>query len=489
MKRTLTTLGSLLICMNIFAGDLYIGVSEMDITPKLPVALEGQFHLRIAHEISTPLTANIIALESRNGNKSLDMAIFVSCDLVGIPYQVWNMVRQEVIKRIPGFSADKIIINATHSHTTPVLNDASDKTTFLYKIPEKGVTQVGEYRLFLVDQIATGVVSAWEKRVKGKMSWGLERAAVPYNRRVVYKDGEAVMYGTTVTPKFDNIEGYEDHDVHSLFFWNSSDELLGMAVEVACPAQEVESDTQVNADYWHPVREKLKKQYGDDVVVAGLIGAAGDQSPHPIYRKQALERMRKLSNISRMEDIALRITEAVNRTYKVVENDKHSEVIMEHQARKIELPMRKITVDEYIESRLISNEAAEQISRDPAKADQVNTRMTWYGDIVNRYDAQKTNPNPQYETEIHVIRLGDIVVCTNQFELFTDFGLQMQSRSKALQTIVVQLAGPGTYLPTSKAAKGGGYSAVCQSNVVGPEGGAILVEETLELINAMWNEN
>jgi hypothetical protein len=72
--------------------------------------------------------------------------------------------------------------------------------------------------------------------------------------------------------------------------------------------------------------------------------------------------------------------------------------------------------------------------------------------------------------------------------LFTDYGIQIQAQSKALQTLVIQLAGPGTYLPTEKAVGGGGYSAVCQSNLVGPDGGKILVQETLELINSMWNE-
>ncbi len=34
--------------------------------------------------------------------------------------------------------------------------------------------------------------------------------------------------------------------------------------------------------------------------------------------------------------------------------------------------------------------------------------------------------------------------------------------------------------------KGGGYGSVIQSNVVGPEGGQMLVEETVKMINAMW---
>ena len=35
----------------IIGSELYIGAAEVNITPKLAVALMGQFHLRIAHEI------------------------------------------------------------------------------------------------------------------------------------------------------------------------------------------------------------------------------------------------------------------------------------------------------------------------------------------------------------------------------------------------------------------------------------------------------
>ncbi|MGI6574179.1 MAG: hypothetical protein ACOX19_12485 [Fermentimonas sp.] len=45
------------------AGNLYIGTSTVDITPELPVALDGQMHLRIAEEIETPLEANIVVIE------------------------------------------------------------------------------------------------------------------------------------------------------------------------------------------------------------------------------------------------------------------------------------------------------------------------------------------------------------------------------------------------------------------------------------------
>jgi hypothetical protein len=85
-----------------------------------------------------------------------------------------------------------------------------------------------------------------------------------------------------------------------------------------------------------------------------------------------------------------------------------------------------------------------------------------------------------------VLRIGDVALCTNPFELFTDYGIRIQARSKALQTFVIQLVGDGPYLPTEKALRGGSYSAVIQSNMVGPEGGEILVDRTVEVINGMW---
>ena len=71
--------------------------------------------------------------------------------------------------------------------------------------------------------------------------------------------------------------------------------------------------------------------------------------------------------------------------------------------------------------------------------------------------------------------------------LFTDFGIRMKVGSKATQTFIVQLAcTSGYYLATTKAVLGGGYSAVINSNLVGPEGGDVLVKETVTEINAMW---
>jgi hypothetical protein len=106
---------------------------------------------------------------------------------------------------------------------------------------------------------------------------------------------------------------------------------------------------------------------------------------------------------------------------------------------------------------------------------------------VDRHEKQQTAGLEPYTTEVHVIRLGDIAIASNEFELFTDFGIQIKARSPAIQTFVIQLAGAGGYLPTELAVRGGGYSAIPESGFVGPQGGQELVERTVEQIRSFWS--
>jgi hypothetical protein len=48
------------------------------------------------------------------------------------------------------------------------------------------------------------------------------------------------------------------------------------------------------------------------------------------------------------------------------------------------------------------------------------------------------------------------------------------------------LTGNGFYLPTQRALDGGHYSAMIKSNWVGPQGGQMLVDETVSAINALF---
>ncbi len=457
-----------------FGSELRVGAASVGITPDRPVALAGQMHARISQGVRAPVTANALALESRDGDKSLDQAVLVSCDLVGIPVAILADARERLKTRIPELDPNKLIVNATHTHTAPVMEEG------FYTIPKEGVMQPLEYASFLAERIVEAAAAAWEGRKPSKVGWGLGHAVVAQNRRSIYADGRGVMYGPTDKPDYRGVEGPEDHGLEVLFVWDETGKLKATAVNLPCPSQEVEGDSVIDADIWHPIREALKARHGADLVVVSWTGTAGDQSPHLMFRKRAEERMRTLRKRSRVEELAARVVAGWDEAYEGAKQEQVADAPLVHKVETLRLPPRVV-------SKAEAEAAAadvEKFSKDPAQ----HGLAVWHQRVVDRWRDQEEGRAQPYPTEIHVLRLGDVAIATNQFELFTQYGIQMKARSKALQTFLIQLAGRGTYLPTEPAVRGGGYSAIPESNQVGPEGGQVLTDRTVELINALWPE-
>lgn len=454
------------------AAELRVGAASTSITPDQPVALSGQMHTRISKSVESPVTATALALESRDGDKVIDQAIIISCDLVAIRDGIIGPVRDRLKEQITDFDPQKLFLSATHTHTGPEVREG------VYDLPDDGVMRPSKYLEFLLDRLTDVAVSAWKARKPGQAGWGLGHAVVAQNRRAVYEDGHAQMYGKTDSATFRKIEGPEDHGVEVLFFWDKDGTLIATAVNLACPSQEVESRSAVNADFWHQVREQLRAKHGKNLAVLAWTGAAGDQSPHLMIRKAAEERMRTLRGLDRLEELARRIVDAWEEAYEGARKEMHADLPLAHKVKSVTLSPRKVTEAEYAEAK----HEVETLSKDPKN----QTRVRWHQGVLDRYELQEAGKTSPYSMELHALRLGDVAIATNDFELFTDFGIQMKARSPALQTFVIQLAGPGTYLPTSCAVLGGGYSAIIQSNKVGPEGGQELVEQTLEVLNSLW---
>ena len=422
---------------------LYVGWASADITPEKPVALVGQKVKRIAKSVLDPLTITALALETRGENGEKEQAIMISCDVAFTKKAVQERLRNLVKPKLPGFDVDKLFMNATHTHTAPGFIDGAFKG--LYDVSQdEGVMKASEYAEFFLERVAGAVVEAWQNRTPGGMSWALGHAVVGLNRRAHYFDGSTAMYGKTDREDFSNIEGYEDHGVEMLFFWGSNQELTGIVINVACPSQETEGLSEISADFWHDTRKEMRKRYSKDLFVLAQCAAAGDISPHRMFRKQAEEIMQKRRGLSWRREIARRIANTVDDVFPYAKNEIQTRVVFKHTVARIDLPLKEPPASPF------------------HKTDSVQP------------------------IEFHVIRLGDIALATNPFELYLDYGIRMKSRSKGVLTFLVQLSCQHSgYLPTEKAIEGGGYSA--EKYVVGPEGGQVLVNETVKRINAMWD--
>lgn len=429
---------------NAMSDQLYTGWAVADITPQKPVALTGQLHKRISEKVQDPINATVLALETINKNGGKTQAIMISCDLLFIRAQTQKKLQNIISSKLPDFDSSALFMNALHSHTSPGFID--NEFFGLYDVSkDKGVMKPSEYEDFFLEKTTEAVINAWKSRKPAGFSWGLGNAVLGHNRRTVKFDGTARMYGVN-DPDFSHYEGTEDPRVQMLFFWDTNKNLTGILINTVATAQVTDSTNFISADFYHETRQNIKKKYGKDIFIFFQISAAGDITPanHEFVYKKAEEIMLKRKGISARQEMANRLFQAVDEVMPWVMNDIEFRVTFKHKIVKVNLPVKDPPAPPF-------------------------------------YITDDVNP-----AEIHVLRLNDIAIATNPFELFIDYGILIKAKSKALLTFLVQLSCHHSgYLPTERASKGGGYSA--DNYLVGHEGGFKLVDETVKNINEMWD--
>ncbi len=484
-----------------------VGWASVDLTPPWPVILAGQFYARASERVRDPISATVMAFESIRPGDETVRGVLVSCDLVGISDDLSQAVRGLLSERLQELDPMCVVFNATHTHTAP---DARKRDSGEAIPPHFGVERselvggaAGDYVDLAADRIATAVVKAWGAREPAGIGYGLGHATIGYNRRICYYTGETRMYGKLDDPEFSHVEGGAETGINVLGVWNGRKELTGVIVNLACPSQVSEHEFQVSADYWCEARQELRKRLGEGAFILPQVSAAGDVTPPRVTTVpdwKALERMWRLKGIDERRDIGIRIAEAVAPVVELAAREIDWNPIAGHRVEHVSLLMRPLSEQDVADANAEAAkcEARYKEHRQALEANpQLRQDPHWYVGITGNYRMMQWNLNvarryaqqqhePRVESEAHLIRLGDVAMVTNQYEYYQDFGLQIKARSKAVQTFVVQLAGPGTYLPTRKATTGKSYGAVPASTPVGPEGGRELVEWSVRAIDAMW---
>ncbi len=486
MKRInllLLCLSSLLFQGEFIFADLYIGNAQVSITPDQPVALEGFFHLRISKGVDSPVTASVVVVESRDENNQVsEQSVFVSADLVHIPWEMVHAVRKSVAEKLPKLDVSKIFISVTHTHAGPVVM----RDNFI--LPE-GVLTIKEYQSFFTGRVTKAIVKAYSQLKPGRLAWGIGHAQVAYNRRPSYLDGSAQLLGPTHRANYKGPEGPEYQGIPALFFFDSKYQPIACALNVWSPSQEAwGAGDKLSADFWHYVRLRLQKKFGKDFTVIAWCGPSGDQMTTRQVHTEAEDRMRRLRGVDNwVEEFGRRVADSALDTFEVIKKDVRSKVKHTHLFENIRLPGWKLSASHETSIRDHMKALEEELQKYPGRAPRLARPISWRKQTLERQKELKKDPEGKFSTELHIVRFDDVIICTNQFELFTEYGLRILGRSDAHLNFVVQLTGPAHYLPTKEAVKGGSYSAVPESCHASPEGGQSLVDQTVQRINDLLN--
>ena len=491
---------------------LNVGWAEVSITPDKKIALCGQFAERISEYVETPVTVTALAVAD-----GAEQMIICSCDLESVAENLVAAVRERIKEQNSEIETDKVIISAIHSHTSHTYSQGENKgfirakeilNSFLppekqYRVKEsaKGDDFMDSFEAleFLTERIAKAAIDAWNARKPARYAAGFGRAAIGMCRRVCYSDGSANMWGDTNMASFTELEGGNDSGIEMLFFYDENEKLTGVLANIACPAQVLEHRHFISSDYWGKVKLLLREKYGDELRVLGLCSPAGDQCPRDMIRWVNPESPIEDPNIERgdyierdadpsMFDIkgsllvGRRIVNEIEMALENVEKT-YDEAILKHEKLTVDLPLRRVTPEDYLNAVESLEKYAARV-KDYVNFDD-NAKMHIHTGTVLRWEQQ--HRQDIYPVEVHIARLGNVAIATNPFELFLDYGNKIRARSRARQTILIQLAcGSCGYLPTEKAERGSHYSAYVSSGNVGHEGGEMLVRKTTEEINKMF---
>lgn len=487
---------------------LLVGWSEKDITPGGKVKLAGQFFERISEYVETPVTVTAMAVES--GNEHM---VICSCDLVSISSEMVEMVREKIKGKAGRLDVSRIIVSATHTHTSilyykRMFNSGINSLNKYLPSERKTLSETSddvmnekEAMEFLAQKISEAVIDAWNNRKDAYWANEFGRAVVGHCRRVVYDDATAKMYGDSNHANFEELESGSDSGIELMYLFDKAQKLTGVVINVACPSQVVEHRRFISSDYWGKVKILLRKAYGDDLMILGLCGAGGDQSPRDmirwvdpinyiedpnIKREKVVNRKTDTSmfEIEGTWEIGRRIANVVKERYDDAKEKLTDMALLIHKTILIDFPVRKVTLTEYNEAKKTLEKYVRNSNKEKFDFND-SAYMHVCAGTLDRYEFQKEHN--LYTAEIHVARLGNIAIATNPFELFLNYGLQIKARSKAEQTFIIQLACDGaSYLPTKRAEMGGHYSAYISSGITGHQGGDLLVRKTLDMINEMW---
>ncbi len=498
---------------------LKIGWAEIDITPDKKASLIGQFAERISEYVEKPITATALAIEADG-----DQAVIVSIDVNGVSYNLVETVRENLKGNSLGLDPAKTIYAAIHTHTAPTYprynrtaeygmfmthrdlleRELGEDKKYIEKVNLKrdDVITSEEYFELLSERLTAVTLEAWSNRTEGAFSSAFGRAPVGMCRRVVYSGGSAKMWGDTHTVTFEEIEGGSDTGIELLYMFDKNNKVTGVVANLACPAQCVQHRLFISPDFWGEVKVLLRKYFGEDIFVLGLCSIAGDQCPVDLIRWVEPESdlndpniirsnppKRKadpsMFDISGMKKTGRRIAREIIDVYEDGLDKAQNEAVFEHAVHTMQLPVRRVTPSDIKNAKRTIKEYLQNKEGDVDYNDVGNLTGP-LGDLM-RAEIQEVMLT--LDTEVHVIRLGNIAIATNPFEPFIKYGNQIKANSNAEQTFLVQLAnGIEGYIPTERAERGGHYSAFAASGIVGHYGGDELVRQTLKSINKMFDK-
>jgi len=407
-------------------GALKGGTAKVDITPPIGAWLSGYGSRNKPSEgILDPLYAKALVLD--DGQEKIAI---VSADLLWIPLGITNEIRQKVQEKI-GIPQENVMICGTHTHFAPKIDRIANDW------PDAAAAQIDEsYVQILKKKIFDSIMLA-ERDIR-QVNLGVgkgEMTEIVYNRRTKKPDGTVAMTFNLPPASADLTFGPIDPELCLLRVDDSDGALVAAIVNYAC--HPVSGDPMrdkffyMSADYPGYTARVIEQAEGGNCIF--LLGTAGNMNPVRLNRTHPRMQTGKALGGAVLRHIQF--------------TQPCSDVKISALKQQVSLPIKKNLPPE----RKIS------IGKDAETQ----------------------------ETEIQVLRIGDVYIVGLPGEVLVEIGLEIKAKASIENLFIVSLANDAVgYVCPRAAYKEGGYESGAGTNLA-PGAGEIITKRALELLERL----
>ncbi len=387
---------------------LYAGAAQIDITPPIGMEMTGYIaRAGNATGIHDPLFAKALVLD--NG---ACQAVIITCDVLGFHKQFVADVRT-AIAAATGIPGDHVMIACSHTHGGPA-------TMFLQGCGEMDEAWMPALREQLVEITQTAHATRQPASVgtgRGRFTAGV------HNRRA---PGDIM-----------------DPEVGILRVVNEQGAALATLINYACHPTCLTGENQLfTADYPGTVMDQVQKETG--AITLFVTGAIGDVGPvergWPVCA--AIGTGLAAAVLSTLPTIALEET-----------------VTLAAGIKQLELPLQPLPTLDQLTQMLAGQQTPLTEAEKTKDWIRVKIQLALQQWVERTRAALQTEPKPTFvQTEVQIIRLGDVAFVSAPGELFVELGLAIKYGAGVQQTFICGFSNDNIgYIPARRAYPRGGY--------------------------------
>ena len=441
------------------------GAATSNITPPLGQPIVGGWRPIPATHVHDELHARCLVLDDGKTR-----VVFVVCDNVGIPREVFDRARQWIGEETD-LDAGKILMCATHTHSA---------TSARGKRPLGG-DPLSDYSRFLARRIADGVRRAANNLEPARVGWGSTVAPRHvFNRRWFMKSGPELdnPFGGTdkvrMNPPRNHSNlvepaGPTDPEVSFVSVQSKSGRPIALLANYSLHYVGGVRSGDISADYFGMFAGRIQHLLGADRQSPPFVGIMTNGTSGNINNINFRGEPERLPAYEKMRRVAW---DVANRVFRASKEIKHRE--------RVPLGVRTIELD--LEVRKPSSTAVARAKEILARPDGVQPRHPREVIYAHRTILMSEAPD-RVSVPLQAMRIGDLGVAALPFEVFVETGLELKKRTPFDDTFTISLAnGSYGYLPTPEQHALGGYETWLGTNRVERNASRKITEALLELL-------